>query len=136
MDIDGFYDLSGTVNGKQAWQNSDGIYLRWASMWTQWIFDDDTQDFTSIAWKSADASSTAPEIGTFSDYLYGSTCGNNAQVVDSLTITRIDCTTGNKVMKCAFFTASTFSSIQNFVCFEAFRLWIRCDDIIFTIYLK
>ena len=103
MVIDGFYNLSGTVNGKQAWQKSDGISLRWASIWTQWIFDDDTQDFTSIAWKSADASSTAPEIGTFSDYLYGSTCGNNAQVVDSLTITRIDCTTGNRVMKCASF---------------------------------
>ena len=44
--IDGVYNkLSTQINGEDAWQKGDGIYLRWASMWTQWIFDSFLQIF-------------------------------------------------------------------------------------------
>jgi len=89
--IDGTYRPAGEVNGKTAWQKSDGTYLRWASMWIQWIFDDDTVDSTSVAWMPASASSTKPSTGTFSDYRYGMTCGNNGVYVSSLTITEFIC---------------------------------------------
>ena len=98
MEIHGTYSLAETVNGKQAWQKSDGVYLRWASMYTQWIFDDNTEDITSVAWKSADASSTEPEIGTFiNDYKYGHTCGNNGVFIESLTVSQVVCPAGNKL---------------------------------------
>ena len=84
--IDGSYTLVEEINGKQAWQNNDGIYLRWASMWNQWIFDDDEEDTTSVAWKQADTASVAPDVGSFYDFRYGSTCGNNGVMVQSLVI--------------------------------------------------
>ena len=93
--INGVYNkLPTQVNGKDAWQKEDGIYLRWASMWTQWIFDDDTEDNTSVAWKSSTSSSVSPPTGIFSDYRYGNTCGNNEVVVESLSIIQVDCNNG------------------------------------------
>jgi len=91
--IDGTYTPVGEVNDKKAWQKSDGTYLRWASRWTQWIFDDDTEDITSVAWMPASASSTNPSTGTFSNYRYGGTCGNNGVYVTSVTITESICGT-------------------------------------------
>merc|ERR1719483_1949703 len=92
MEIDGFYSMVGTINDKQAWQKSDGFHLRWASMWNQWIFDDDEVDNQSVAWRNSDASSTNPTTGTFADYRYGGTCGNNdGNQVTSITITEVDC---------------------------------------------
>ena len=89
MIVDGFYSLAGTVNGKQAWQKSDGIYLRWASMFTEWVFDEDEEDGQSVA--SSDGSSVVPAAGTYDGYRYGPACGNNGHWVELLTITEVDC---------------------------------------------
>ena len=93
--IDGSYTLVQDINQKQAWQNNDGIYLRWASMWNQWIFDYDKKDITSVAWKPADIASVVPDVGSFSDFRYGSTCGNNGVMVQSLVISETQCNEGN-----------------------------------------
>ena len=60
-------------------------------MWNQWIFDDDEEDITSVAWKPADTASVAPDVGSFSDFRYGSTCGNNGVMVQSLVISEYEC---------------------------------------------
>jgi len=107
LQIDGEYILqSGTLNGKAYWRRSTGgMYLRWASMWKQWTFDDDTvDDTTSVAWIPASSDSEYPEAGTFVQtggtpiwcagtqcvgtnvWRYGSTAGNTGVQVPSLTI--------------------------------------------------
>ena len=43
-------------------------YLRWATTWTQWIFDNNLVDHTSVAWIPAAASSTAPILGSNQRY--------------------------------------------------------------------
>ena len=40
----------------------------WATTWTQWIFDNNLVDHTSVAWIPAAASSTAPILGTNQRY--------------------------------------------------------------------
>jgi len=102
--IDGIYQYSGEINGKSSFQNSYGMYLRWASTWTQWIFDDDTVDTTSVAFQPSNADSTAPPTGTFlgaSDdfFYYGSTCGNNADLVQSLQIVEEECSSDRRQLE-------------------------------------
>ena len=50
--IDGVYiQQPGLKNGKKFWQaetTTDTIYLRWASQWSQWIFDNDFDDAQSV----------------------------------------------------------------------------------------
>ena len=99
LEIDGLYSLTEDVNGKSAWKNSNGMYLRWASMWDQWIFDDDEQDITTVARKPADVTSDSPVAGTFTEFRYGTTCGNNGVSVQTLVISETDCNEGN-----AFYT--------------------------------
>lgn len=87
--IDGEYILQrGALNGKAYWlRSTGGMYLRWASMWTQWVFDDDTIDTTTVAWIPARAESAYPNVGTFARaWIYGSTAGNNGVPIPSLTI--------------------------------------------------
>ena len=85
-----YTEQSENVNGKTAWKNVGGMYLRWASMWNQWIFDDDLVDNTSVAWKSSSpTNSTSPEVGSFSGtWRFGSTSGNNGVPVPLLVIKR------------------------------------------------
>lgn len=47
--------------------------LRWAPMWTQWIFDDDHEDITSVAWRPHPLLSTEPDLGN-QMWRQGSTC--------------------------------------------------------------
>jgi len=68
------------------------MYLRWAPLWTEWIFDDDFNDTTSVAWKPALLNSTAPDFGQFSDWRYGTTCGNNGVSVPALNLVVSGCT--------------------------------------------
>jgi hypothetical protein len=89
-------DVTINNNNKQAWKTVDGVYLRWVSKWTQWIFADVTEDITSIAWKEASMESATPPTGTMTDFRYGSTCGNNMVGVSSLTITETTCPTAER----------------------------------------
>lgn len=62
--IEGVYCIQSSAhNRKDHWQKPDGsMHLRWASMWTQWIFDDELLDITSVAWIDSDLSSLSPEV--------------------------------------------------------------------------
>ena len=96
MAIDGMYSFDGSINGKKAWRKSDGICLRWASMWDQWIVDDDTVDTTSVTWRASTADT--PPVESFTDYRYGTTCGNNGVYVQSVNITLL-CSNGKQTQR-------------------------------------
>lgn len=67
---------------------SPRMYLRWAQQWTQWIFDDDLIDQTSVAWIPADIHSVNPVIGRGQGYKEGSDCTNGHDI--SVDITQMD----------------------------------------------
>ena len=92
--IDGLYKLVENINGKQAWKNSAGMYLKWNAMWNQWNFDDSTHDLHSVAWKSAGSTSEAPQKGSFTDFRYGTVCGRH-KYVPKLDISDYSCNAGN-----------------------------------------
>ena len=88
--IDGVYTKQPGLHATKAFWRTDsngGMYLRWASTWKQWIFDDDLVDTTSVAYITGTAASTTPTTGTFiNKWKYGSTSGKNTVNVPSMKI--------------------------------------------------
>ena len=87
--VDGIYTKQPGLHATKAFWHTDsngGMYLRWASTWNQWIFDDDLVDTTSVAYVTGTVASTMPTTGTFTTWKYGSTSGNNGANVPSMKI--------------------------------------------------
>jgi hypothetical protein len=83
FEIEGNYSYQGVIQGKAYWKHpSQMMYLRWAARWTQWVFDNDFVDASSVAWEPAAQNSVRPPFGAVNIWKYGSTCGNNNVVVD------------------------------------------------------
>ena len=89
----GMYGLQpGLDKGKHFWKlagTGPVVYLRWATKWTQWVFDDDKEDAQAIAWLPADAGSAEPATGRFLDkWKFGTTAGNNGVKVPELRVSK------------------------------------------------
>jgi len=104
ISVDGEYHLQpGTVNGKSYWSRTAGnppepMYLRWGSIFPDWVLDDDLIDDGEVAWLPTDwldnldeydfLASAAPPARTYIDeWRYGTLAGINNDLVRNLTIT-------------------------------------------------
>lgn len=90
FNISGNYFYAGTLGAmrKSYWKHSNqNMYLYWATRWNQWVFDNDTDSFVSVAFTdNTTLDSTAPAFLNSTVWKYGTTCGRNQEVVPSVTL--------------------------------------------------